>query len=185
MWVLIKKKQEKKKNQPLKTFQSGCPAKSILVWSLYIAVLLFLFYMPEVSWTVIPSLCGLVVRSRLTLCDPMDLTLPLSVRFSRQKYWSGLPFPPAGDLPNPGIEPRSPVLQSHSLLSEPPGKPSLIPYLHSVGCSLRNFWFHKCDEGARRLLWNSKKDLYLHICTSRNRSVFRNPFSWFRVFQLE
>ena len=146
---------------------------------------LFLFNTPELSWTVIPSLCVLVVRPCPTLCDPMDLTLPLSVGFSRQEYWSGLPFPPAGDLLNPGIEPRSPVLQSDSLLSEPPGKPSLIPYLHSVCCSLRNFWFHKCDEGARKLLWNSQRGLYLHICTSRNRSVFRTPFSWFRVFQVE
>ena len=43
--------------------------------------------------------------------------------FSRQEYWSGLPCPPQGDLPNPGIEPRSPALQADSLLSEPPEKP--------------------------------------------------------------
>ena len=43
--------------------------------------------------------------------------------FSRQEYWSGLPCHPPGDLPNPGIEPRSPVLQVDSLPSEPPGKP--------------------------------------------------------------
>ena len=43
--------------------------------------------------------------------------------FSRQEYWNGLPCPPPGDLPNPGIEPRSPALQVDSLLSEPPGKP--------------------------------------------------------------
>ena len=43
--------------------------------------------------------------------------------FSRQEYWSGLSCPPAGDLPNPGIEPRSPTLQTDSLLCEPPGKP--------------------------------------------------------------
>ena len=48
---------------------------------------------------------------------------PLSMGFSRQKYWSGLPFPPPEDLPNPGIEPRSPALQADSLVSEPPGKP--------------------------------------------------------------
>ena len=48
--------------------------------------------------------------------------------FSRQEYWSGLPCPPPGDLPNPETEPRSPVLQGDSLLSEPPGKPK--PYLH-------------------------------------------------------
>ena len=47
----------------------------------------------------------------------------LSMEFSRQEYWSGLPCPPPGDLPNPGIEPRSLALQADSLLSEPPGKP--------------------------------------------------------------
>ena len=48
---------------------------------------------------------------------------PLSVGFSRQEYWSGLPHPPPGDLPNPGIKPRSSTLQVDSLPSEPPGKP--------------------------------------------------------------
>ena len=45
--------------------------------------------------------------------------------FSGQEYWSGLPFPSPGDLPDPGIEPRSPALQADSLPSEPPGKPVL------------------------------------------------------------
>ena len=44
-------------------------------------------------------------------------------RFSRQEYWSGLPCPPPGNLPNPGIEPRPPELQADSLPSEPLGKP--------------------------------------------------------------
>ena len=47
----------------------------------------------------------------------------LSMGFSRQEYWSGLPFPSPGDLPNPGIEPRSPTLQANALPSELPGKP--------------------------------------------------------------
>ena len=42
--------------------------------------------------------------------------------FSRQEYWSGLPFPSPGDLPDPGIEPRSPSLEADALTSEPPGK---------------------------------------------------------------
>ena len=46
---------------------------------------------------------------------------PPSMGFSRQEYWSGLPFPSPGDLPNPGIKPRSPALQADSLTSEPPG----------------------------------------------------------------
>jgi len=44
------------------------------------------------------------------------------MEFSRQEYWSGLPFPSPGDLPNPAIEPESPTLQADSLLSELPGK---------------------------------------------------------------
>ena len=48
---------------------------------------------------------------------------PPSMGVSRQECWSGLPCPPPGDLPNPGIKPRSPTLQADSLLSEAPGKP--------------------------------------------------------------
>ena len=47
---------------------------------------------------------------------------PLSMGFSSQEYWSGLPFPSPGDLSDPGIEPRSPALQADALLSEPPGE---------------------------------------------------------------
>ena len=50
-------------------------------------------------------------------CQP-----PLSMRFSRQEHWSGLPCPPPGDLPNPVIESRSPTVQADSLPFEPPGK---------------------------------------------------------------
>ena len=46
-----------------------------------------------------------------------------SMRFSRQEYWSGLPFPSPGDLPDPGIKPGSPALEADALTSEPPGKP--------------------------------------------------------------
>ena len=45
-----------------------------------------------------------------------------SIGFSRQEYWSGLPFPSPGDVSDPGIEPRSPALQADALTSEPPGK---------------------------------------------------------------
>ena len=50
--------------------------------------------------------------------------VPPSLGFSRQEDWSGLPFPSPGDLPNTGIEPRSPALQADALPSEPPGKSS-------------------------------------------------------------
>ena len=65
-----------------------------------------------------------VAQSCPTLCDPWMVAYqaPLSIAFSRQEYWSGLPFPSPGDLPNPGIEPGSPALQADALPSEPPGK---------------------------------------------------------------
>ena len=50
---------------------------------------------------------------------------PPSMEFSRQEYWSGLPFPSPGDLPHPGIEPGSPALWADALLSEPPGNPRM------------------------------------------------------------
>ena len=55
---------------------------------------------------------------------------PPSMEFSRQEYWSGLPFPSPGDLPDPGIEPRSPALQAEALPSELPGKPKMQMGLH-------------------------------------------------------
>ena len=69
---------------------------------------------------------GLVTK----LCDSCDLVdgsppgSSLSMGFSRQEYWSGLPFPSPGDLPNPGIEPMSPALQADAFTAEPPGTPS-------------------------------------------------------------
>ena len=51
--------------------------------------------------------------------------MPLSMGFPRQEYWSGLPFPSPGDLPNPGIEPGSPALWADSLLCESLGSLSL------------------------------------------------------------
>ena len=60
----------------------------------------------------------LAAQSCLTLCDPMDGKASLPVEFSREEYWSGLPFPSPGDLPKPGIKSGSPILQADSLPSE-------------------------------------------------------------------
>ena len=57
---------------------------------------------------------------------------PLPMGFSRQEYWSGFPFPPPGDLPDPGIELRSPALQADYLPSEPLGKPFLLQRQESI-----------------------------------------------------
>ena len=66
----------------------------------------------------------LVAQSCPTMSDSLrpQGVYPLSTEFSRQEYWSGLPFPFPRDLPDPGIEPRSPTLQADSLPSEPSGK---------------------------------------------------------------
>ena len=73
---------------------------------------------------------------------------PLSMEFSRLEYWSGLPFPSAGDLPDPGIESQSPLLQADSLLSDPPGKPhgrGLIQTRWTIRHSVDEFCFCVVD----------------------------------------
>ena len=69
---------------------------------------------------------ALVVQSCLSLCDPMDCSPSGSIGFPRQEYWSRLPFPPPGALPDPGTEPlspASPALWEDSLQCKSPGKP--------------------------------------------------------------
>ena len=69
-------------------------------------------------------------QSRSVMSDSATLSTvayqaPQYMEFYRQEYWSGLPFPSPGDLPDPGIEPGSPTLQADTLPSEPPGKPAV------------------------------------------------------------
>ena len=68
---------------------------------------------------------GLIVQSCPTLATLRTIACqaPLSMVFSRQEYWTGLPFPSPEDLPDPGIAPGSPALQADSLLTELPGEP--------------------------------------------------------------
>ena len=73
---------------------------------------------------------------------------PPSMEFSRQEYWSRLPFPSPGDIPDPGIEPRSPALWADALLSELPGKPSgLWSFGKKMGCSEK--WLYERHRGGR------------------------------------
>ena len=67
----------------------------------------------------------LVAKSYLTLVTPWTVArqAPLSLGFSRQEYWSGLPFPLQGDLPDPGIEPTSPASAGGFFITEPLGLP--------------------------------------------------------------
>ena len=72
------------------------------------------------------------VFSRLVMSDSLQFVVrqaPLSMEFSRQEYWSGLPSSPPGDLPGPGIQPTSPVAPASAgrfFTAEPPGMPSVI-----------------------------------------------------------
>ena len=73
---------------------------------------------------------------------------PLSMGFPRQEYWSGLPFPSPGDLPDPGIEPGSPALKEDSLPAEPPGTSVFVVQVHTGICSRKQ---HCEAEGAQPL----------------------------------
>ena len=70
---------------------------------------------------------GIVTKSCPTLVTPWTVAhqVSLSMEFPRQEYWSGLPFPSTGDLPDPGIEPASPALAGGFFTTESLGKPSL------------------------------------------------------------
>ena len=69
---------------------------------------------------IVENVFSRVSVSRSVMSDSATPWTPLSMGFSRQEYWSGLPFPSPGDLPDPGIKPGSPTLQAESLPSEPP-----------------------------------------------------------------
>ena len=86
---------------------------------------------PVTDFFVSPSICHEMMGSEVKSLSRVRLfatpwtvayQAPPSLGFSWQEYWSGLPFPSPGDLPNPEIEPGSPVLQADALPSEPPGK---------------------------------------------------------------
>ena len=82
--------------------------------------------------------CCSVAQSCLPLCDPTDCSLPtpLSMGFPRQEYWRGLPFPPPGDLPDPGIKAPSPASQADSLwLGGQGGPPSFLVFPPQPVCN--------------------------------------------------
>ena len=74
-----------------------------------------------------------------------------SMGFSRQEYWSGLPFPSPGNLPDPGIKPRSPALQADVLLSEPPGKPP-----HPLPRRKKNIYIYISFKSPLHFLFTTK-----------------------------
>ena len=95
------------------------------------------------------GLVVLVTKSCPTLVTPWTATCqaPLSMGFSGQEYWSGLPFPSPGDLPDPGIEPGSPVLQTYSLPTELQGSPvpSLSTKVHLVKVTIFPVVVYGCE----------------------------------------
>ena len=92
-----------------------------------------------------------------------------SMEFSRPEYWSGSPFPSPGDLPNPGIKPRSPALQADSLPAEPQGKPKntgVVAYLFSSRSSRpRNRTGVSCIAGGFFTNWaTGKPNMCQELC---------------------
>ena len=79
--------------------------------------------------------------------------------FSRQEYWSGLPFPSPGDLPDPGIKAGSPALEADALASEPPGKP--VDSINGLNAPTKR---HRLAE------WTQKQDPYIY-------AVYKKPTS--------
>ena len=107
-------------------WKSLFPSKSVLIILVFFIITALLHWREQME-------CGAVIYviERKTAKMKSCLTLrphglqpqaPLSMGFSRQEHWSGLPFPSPGDLPHPGIEPGSPALQADALLSESPEK---------------------------------------------------------------
>ena len=96
--------------------------KRILGWYFFFLIIVssLLHLWLGVSWHLFncsSSVKVSVAQSCPTLWDPMDCSqAPLSMEFSRQEYWSGLPFPSPGDLSNPRVEPRFPAFQADSII---------------------------------------------------------------------
>ena len=98
---------------------------NILFWILWQFIILtsftYCFFWLDDNFFVFPQICVCWLLSHVWLfATPWTVASqdPLSMEFSRQEYCSGLPFPSSGNLPNPGIEPRSPALQADSLPSQ-------------------------------------------------------------------
>ena len=99
---------------------------------------------------------------------------PPSMGFIRQEYWSGLPFPSPGDLPDLGIEPRSPAFQADSLTSEPPGKPkshllshegdsNFQPHLRSITLGLRRLFSNFIKHQLLSIALNSVSKFQVRV----------------------
>ena len=104
--------------QTLKSFDTGCLIQGRPIWKLLTKNTVHMKKCCLQNLKMSKTCCE-VTQSCPTLCLHQA---PLSMGFSRQGYWSGLPFPSPENLPDPGIKPRSPTLYTNALPSEPPGK---------------------------------------------------------------
>ena len=103
-------------------------------------------------------------------------------RFSRQEYWSGLPFCPPGDLPNPGIEPSSLTLQTGSLPSEPPGNYMLL-FSRSVVSDSVTQWIAACQASLSFTISQSLlKLMSIEVVMLSNHLIFCCPLSCLQPF---
>ena len=100
---------------------------------------------------------------------------PVPMGFPWQKYWSGLPFPPPGDLPNTGIEPKSLALREDSLPSEPPGKPK------NTGV---DSLFHLPDPGINWGLLHCRQILYQLSYQGSPKEIYIYPLKSVTQFSL-
>ena len=132
-------------------------------------------------------ICSKWVRAQLSSCVwlfvtpwTVDHQVFLSMEFSRQEYWSGLPFPTPGDLPDPGIKPTSPVspaLASGYFTTAPPGNPIPSGYHFLINIVITNVYKHFCKWITEKLpcsfleitllkvscMYNSYEHLY-YVC---------------------
>ena len=105
------------------------------------------------------------------------------MEFSRQEYWSGLPFPSPGDLPEPGIEPRSPAFQADALTSEPPGKPCIQIQNITSSCSVVYCWGPdtykaKLNTVVNIVIESESKDCGYRIKPCKGESSFEERRFW-------
>ena len=112
-------------------------------------------------------------ESCLTLCKPMDC-----IEFSRQKYWSGEPFLSLGDLPNPGVKPRSPSLQADPLPVKPQGKLSSWVIYSKFQKNMLSSLLYLLWCPVHSMGW-VRMDLVINICQYVNLTwVWANSVSW-------
>ena len=107
---------------------------------------------------------------------------PLSMGFSRQEYWSGLPFPSPGNLPDPGIKPGSPALQADSLPFEPSGKTYTNTHTHIHTHTHTHTYIYICIYSALSLSFSLSLSLSLSIYIYIHTHIYMNYIHLFMNF---